>query len=197
MVHASIGGQIGNDGGRYRMVEAEACAEDDGSAIDDDGVTADEVDFTQRIHETILRRKELPFAAILLEYRNIEEEFVARAGDDKEIALDFKRRISRKILSAAHYASEPQEVCRSLWEEVVERGFSDHEAQRMSTATYARCCQQNGEFAAGIAVLEPLIAEMARAIDSGTLASKDLQCYVEDIAMFHRIRDELKAGIRE
>jgi len=171
--------------------------DDDYAPGNDPNLTPEEIDFTQRLHETILRRKEWPFEAVLREYRSIEKEFVARAGENEEERLDFRRRISIGILSAAHYATEPQEICRSIWEEVVERGFSDHETQRISTGTYARCCQQNGEFDAGIAALDPLIAEMARAIDDGTLSPKDHEWYVKDIAMLRRIRDELKAGIRE
>ncbi len=164
---------------------------------DEDDVSPDEIEFTQKISETILHEMEWPFDAVAREFRRIEEEFVARAGDNKEIALDFKRRISKHILGAALMADQTHEVCREIWEEVVKRDFPDHEQKRTHTVIYARCCQMNGEFAAGIAVLEPLITEMEQLLKGKALKRKERKWYEKDLATSRKILDELKAGIRK
>lgn len=157
----------------------------------------EELEFTQKLHETYMREKKLSYAESVREYRKLEAEFVNRAAHHTWKITETRRRISEQLLSQAHRSSQPQEVCRLLWEELVERGFSGHEQQRIFTGIYARCCQENGEFDAGMAVLDPLIAEMARAIDAGTLSPEEHQWYVKDIEMLRRIRDELAAGIRQ
>jgi len=163
----------------------------------DEDISPDELAFTQKLSETILREMEWPFDEVVREFRRIEEEFVARAGDNQEVVLDVKRRISKQILGAALGADQPHEVCRAIWEELVERGFSNHETMRNNTAIYARCCQFNGEFAAGIAVLEPLITEMQQSLKGKALKKKERKWYEKDVTTFCKIRDELKAGIQE
>lgn len=165
--------------------------------MDDEDISPDELAFSQSVHETILREMEWPFAEVEREYRRIEKEFVARAGDNEEVAHDFKRRISNQILGAACRADQPHEVCRRIWDELVERGFQDHEMKRIHTGIYARCCQFNGEFAAGIAVLEPLISEIEQALIGKTLKKRERTFYEKDLTLFRKIRDELKAGIRK
>ncbi len=163
----------------------------------DEDISPDELAFTQKLSETILREIEWPFDEVVREFRRIEEEFVARAGDNQEVVLDVKRRISKQILGAALGADQPHEVCRAIWEELVERGFSNHETMRNNTAIYARCCQFNGEFAAGIAVLEPLITEMEQALQGKALTRKERKWYKKDVTTFRKIRDELRAGVED
>jgi len=163
----------------------------------DEDISADELAFTEKLSETILREMEWPFEEVAREFRRVEEEFVARAGDNRQVALDVKQRISKQILGAALGAYQPHEVCRAIWDELVERGFSNHETMRNNTAIYARCCQFNGEFAAGIAVLEPLITEMEQALEGKALKKKERKWYEKDVTTFRKIRDELKAGIRK
>ena len=165
--------------------------------MDDEDVSPDEIEFTQKLSETILRELEWPFEKVEREFRRIEKEFVARAGDNQEVVLDVKQRVSKQILGAACRADQPHEVCRKIWEELIERGFSNHETMRNNTAIYARCCQFNGEFAAGIAVLEPLINEMEQALKGKALKKKERKFYEKDVTTFRKIRDELEAGIRE
>ncbi len=165
--------------------------------MDDEEVSPDEIELTHRFTEVRLHEHERPFAEVVHDYRRIEEEFVARVGDNIEVALNFKRRISMLILCAALMADQPHEVCRAIWEEVVERGFQDHETKRNHIGIYARCCQMNGEFTAGIAVLEPLIAEMEQALKGKALTRKERKWYKKDLVTLGKRRDELKAGIRE
>ena len=161
----------------------------------DEDISPDEIEFIQRFTQVRLHESEKPFTEVVHDYRRIEEEFVSRAGDNKEVALKFKRRISMLILGAAHMADQPHEVCRGIWEEVVERGFQDQETKRNHTGIYARCCQFNGEFASGIAVLEPLIAEMDQALKGKALTRKERKWYKKDLVTLSKRRDELKAAI--
>lgn len=171
--------------------------EDEDEAEEEKDVSPDEIEFTQRFTEIRLHEHERPFADVVQDYRRIEEEFVTRAGDSKEVALDFKQRISRLILCAALMADQPHEVCRRIWEEVVDRGFPDHETRHTHTGIYARCCQMNGEFEAGLQVILPLIAEFEEWLKNATLTPELRAYWGGSLATDYKIRDELKAGIRQ
>lgn len=180
------------------MVKWNLIEEDDTIApYPDEDVAPEELDFSRRIRENILREMKLPYEAILREYRRIEEEFVARAGDNKEVALDFKRRISMQILGAACRAEQPQDVCRAIWEEVLERGFGDHYTKQLHTGIYARCCQYNGEFDEGIAALDLIIAETEQLLEGTSLTPHQRKWFAINMASDRKIREELKAGIRK
>jgi hypothetical protein len=174
----------------------ESKSESDDPSENERELEPEEVEFTQKLHEIYVREKKMGYAESVREYRQLEAEFVDRAAHHTWKITETRRRIAEQLLSQALRSAQPHETCRVLWEELVECGFSDHTHRRIYSGTYARCCQQNAEFSAGIAVLEPLIEEMARAIELLTLSPRENQWYVEDIAMLRRIRDELKAGIR-
>ncbi len=165
--------------------------------MDDEEDSPDEIAFVWRFTEVRLHEHERPFADVVQDYRRIEEEFVTRAGDNNEVALAYKQRISSMILSAAYMADQPHDVCTALWEELVQLGFTDREQKCIFSGIYARCCQMNGEFDTGIGVLEKLIPESEEWLKNATL-TQELRAYWEhDLAMAYKVRDELKAGIRE
>jgi len=157
----------------------------------------EEVAFTQRIHAVFLREKDLSFEEAVCEYRRVEAEFVEAAGNDEWDVVETKRRISEWLLRLALRADQPHEVCREFWHELIQRGFSNDEQRYIFTCIYARCCQMNGEFDAGIAVLEPLIAEAEQALAETTLTPDNRAFYEANLQLDRKIRDELKAGIRE
>lgn len=195
---ASTGSRIGNDGRRMPMVKWNLTEENDTIApYPDEDVAPEELDFSRRVSENILREMKLPYDAVLHEYRSIEEEFVARAGDNKEVALDLKRRISMQILGAVCRTEQPQDVCRAIWDELLERGFADHETKQIHTGIYARCCQYNGEFSMGIAALDLIIAETEHMLEGTSLTPHQRKWYEKNMAVDRKIRDELKAGIRK
>ena len=165
--------------------------------MDEEGISPHEIELIHRFTAIRLHEHERPFSDVVHDYRRLEEEFVARAGDNEEFALHVKQRISMLILGAALMADQPHEVCLKIWAEVVERGFQDHATKRVHTGIYARCCQQNGEFAAGIAALEPLIAEIEIALKGKALTRKDRKWYKSDLVIACKIRDELKAGLKK
>ncbi len=156
-----------------------------------------EIAFTHEISQVTLRLLELTFEDAVREYRRIEADFFTRVGADEEDVIEIQRRITANILVAAHGNEQAHDVCTAIWEELVQRGFSDREKKCIFTGIYARCCQMNGEFEAGIAVLEKLIPESEEWLKNATL-TPELRAYWEhDLAMAYKVRDELKAGIRE
>jgi hypothetical protein len=157
----------------------------------------EEAAFTQSVHAVFLREVDLSFEDAVREYRRVEAEFVERAGDEEWDILETKRRISEWLLRLALRAEQPHEVCREIWEELVQRGFSNDQQKHIFSAIYARCCQQNGEFDAGITVIEPLIIEIEGQLQSTTLDPEVRVLYTQLLPTHRKIRDELKAGVRE
>ncbi|MDC0741100.1 hypothetical protein [Polyangium mundeleinium] len=138
----------------------------------------------------------MSFEEAVREYRQIETEFVERAGDNESHVVKTRRRITEWLLRHAHTDEQPHEVCREIWHELVQRGFSDIETRYRMSGIYARCCQMNGEFDAGLAVTEPLIAESEQRLADPTLPPNPRAFYEHELAIDRKIRDELKAGIR-
>lgn len=168
-------------------------------AEEEEQLSPEEIDFSQRVHENILREMDHSYEDVLREYRRIEEEFVARVGDNEEVALDFKRRISKQILGAACRTDQPHEVCRGIWEELLQRGFADLYTKQIHVGIYARCCQFNGEFAAGIGAIDAVITETETelALEGTALTPHWRHWYGKSIEGLRKIRDELVAGIRK
>jgi hypothetical protein len=155
----------------------------------------EEVAFLQRMNAVYLS-EDLSFEEAVREYRQIEEEFVKRAGDNEYHVVETRRRITEWILSEALRDEQPHEVCRAIWHELLERGFSYLEKGHSMSGIYARCCQKNSEFDAGLAVIEPLIVEAEQALADTTIPPNVRAYYEQELAIDCKIRDELKAGIR-
>lgn len=160
----------------------------------------EEIAFNKRINAVFLSKEEISFEDAVREYRRIEAEFVERAGDNEYHVVETRRRITEWLLKHALMIDEqPQEVCREIWEEMLQRGFSDVERRHTMSDLYARCCQMNGEFDVGLAIVEPLIAEIEQLLEAKptTLTPQNRAFYEENLQIHRKIRDELKAGIRE
>ncbi|MDC0741096.1 hypothetical protein [Polyangium mundeleinium] len=155
----------------------------------------EEIAFIERMNAVYLS-EELDFEEAVREYRQIEAEFVERAGDNEYHVVETRRRITEWILSEALRDEQPHEVCREIWHELLQRGFSGIEKRHSMSGIYARCCQLNGEFEAGLAVIEPLIAEAEQGLADPTLPPNPRAFYEQELAIDRKIRDELKAGIR-
>lgn len=156
-----------------------------------------EDEFMQRIVAVLRRRKELRFDESAREYRQIEAEFVERAGENEARALATKQSITNHLLMEAERTEQPHEVCRKIWEELMQRGFLTMELRHVLSRTYARCCQCNGEFNIGIEVIESRIAELEQLLQDSTLTPDNRFYCEENIRMHNELRDELKAGVRE
>jgi len=155
----------------------------------------EEIAFNERVNAVFLS-DELSFEGAVREYRQIEAEFVERAGDNEYHFVETRRRITEWLLREALRDEQPHEVCREIWHELLQRGFSGIELRHSMSGLYARCCQRNGEFEAGLAVIEPLIAECEQGLADLTLPPNPREFYEEELRIHSKIRDEFKAGFR-
>lgn len=165
--------------------------------MNDDEMHPDEIAFNQRINAVFLRKQKMSFDEVVRQYRQIEVEFVERAGINDHHVVETKRRITEWLLSEAERSKQPHDVCRGIWEELVLRGFSDHLQKSTFTGIYVRCCQINGEIEAGLALLQPLITELEQWLQESTLAPELRTFWERTVAVDRKLRDELKAGVRE
>ncbi len=159
----------------------------------------EEIEFNDRINAIFLRKQQMSFEEVVRRYRQIEAEFVERDGDNEYRVVETKRRVTEWLLNEAKRTEQPHEVCREIFDELVHRGFSDIPLRHTMSGIYARCCQWNGEFDAGVAVIEPLIAEIEKCLEDPTLAPsvRESNDYDQLLSIHKNIRDELKAGIRK
>jgi len=158
--------------------------------------TNDDEACIRRIMAVFARKHEMSFDDVVCQYREIEAEFVARAGDDEAKVLERKQSITNHLLMDAENSDQPHEVCREIWEELVQRGFMSRDLKHTLSNSYARCCQWNGEFDAGLAVLEPLVAELESLLAQTTLTPNERAFCKQFLEIHTPIRDELEAGIR-
>ncbi|UQA63442.1 hypothetical protein [Polyangium aurulentum] len=158
----------------------------------------EEVAFTQAVHAVFLREKELGFEEAVREYRRVEAEFVQREHDEEWKVVETKRRITEWLLNFAYRADQPMEVCRQIWEEMLQRGFTDLERRYTMGGIYVRCCQMNGAFDKGLAITESAIAELeqlfAAEAEAPTLTPAMRYDCEQSLRIYRKIRDELKAG---
>jgi len=114
------------------------------------------------IESTWLKTRDRSFADIAREYKVVEAEFVARAGDDACFALETKRRSAEQIFKAGLESPEPFDTCQELWNDLLRLGFTNLERRCMMSWFYADGCLRYKQPEAGLSVLEPLIAELER-----------------------------------
>lgn len=164
---------------------------------DTDELEPEEIAFNQRINEVFLRKQKISFDEVVHQYRQIEAEFVERAGDDDHHVVETKRRITEWLLSEAERTKQPHAVCKQLWEELVQRGFSDAFLRHLKSNGYVRCCQRNREFDTGLAVLEPLISELEQWLQDPTLTPEMREFWERTLAIDYNLRDALKGGIQD
>src|SRR5262245_34509672 len=102
------------------------------------------------------------FAESVDDLRRLEAEFVVRGCDDEWDVRETRRRIAELILNVAVSKRPPLEVCREAWKEMVRLGFSDKRTEYMMASFFAECCRYDENPEEGLAVLEPLVAELER-----------------------------------
>jgi hypothetical protein len=141
--------------------------------------------------------KNMSFEEELREMRRIEAECVQRAVDGGWDVLETKRDILGKILRRALDRRAPLDVCREIWEEMLQHGFPGPDRRLQMSGIYAQCCQLHGAFEEGLAILEPLIPEAEQALAKSTLPEPDRRDYEDFLLRQRELRDELKAGIRK
>jgi len=136
------------------------------------------------------------FAEAVEDHRRLEAEFVARAGDNEFAVLDTRQRIAETILSLAHEKRAPFDVCREAWNEAVRLGFTGPFERDTSAWFYADCCLYDEKPEEGLAVIEPLIAELERGFEEAKAAQKPTDFYEQELEKLCDIQGALLAQQR-
>ncbi|MDC0747282.1 hypothetical protein [Polyangium mundeleinium] len=128
------------------------------------------------------------FADVEADYRRVEAEFVARAGEGEVFeacVLDMRARTAESILMAACSLRAPFQACRDAWDAFVRVG---QDKSWMYPEMYVKACLRSNEPEAGLAVVEPWIAEIERKLEE---SKKPLQPPGETSVEIERQRKEL------
>ncbi|HVK65749.1 MAG TPA: hypothetical protein VM694_14805 [Polyangium sp.] len=162
------------------------------------------------VFKTFARTRERSFVDVAADYRRVEAEFTARAGEDEatqDLVLSVKERIADDLLRAATILEQPFEVCREAWNEVVRLGFTGLWEQCWMAEMYAEACLRTHKPEEGLAVLEPLTAELARGLEAELARRSEVQAkgevpmqagltpkyYRDMLRSFGELRDKLEA----
>jgi hypothetical protein len=132
------------------------------------------------------------FSETARDYRQLETDFVARLqGTDEFFVVETKRRIRSAILMDAHKHKQPFDVCGDVWNELEPMEFNGILQKCAMAWFYSDCCSFNKAPDAGLAVVEPLIAELQKVPNEDTDAD-ELESYQAGLARLERLRDKLK-----
>ncbi|MDI1445661.1 hypothetical protein [Polyangium sp. 6x1] len=128
--------------------------------------------------------------------RRLEAEFVARAGDDEWDVRETRRRIAELILNVALSKRPPLEVCREAWKDIVRLGFSGKDREYVMAWFFADCCRYDENPEEGLAVLEPLVAELERGLEEARATQSSTEYHEYHLGPLRKLRDELLAQRR-
>ena len=134
------------------------------------------------------------YAEIELRYRQLEKEFgESLSPEDAFFLPELKGRIMRTLFDRACELHQPFEVCRDLWNALAPWEFGHLETKCQMWRRYAECCLFHGQAAAGLAVVEPLLADLQHQVATGTDEDMAEDNYPEEIGLLEKLRDELRA----
>jgi hypothetical protein len=133
------------------------------------------------------------FADVVREYKLVEEEFIRRAADNNVDAGETKRRVAEAIFKTGVATRQPFDVCQKWWDELRKVGFTNIDRTCTMSWFYGDCCLCNMQSAAGIAVIEPLIAEVERLLAEPTVTEAAAEYYRYEIDNLGKLREKLKA----
>ena len=128
---------------------------------EDSEMGAEELAFAQASDALLVKSLDQgrSFTDAVDDFRQLEAEFVARAGGNEFDVIETKRRIVETILLLAHHKRPSFEVCREAWNDLVRLGFSHIERECTMSWYYADSCRQSQQPEAGLAVLEGTLGD--------------------------------------
>lgn len=133
-------------------------------------------------------------AEMVSEYHNAEADFLARLeGDNKTFEPDVRSHFATAILEDAYERHEAFEICQTAWNELVRYGFADLGHRCAATRIYAESCLFNRHPDEGLAVVEPLLAELGEHRDGNAAMGIRPEFYTRKISRLERLRDALRA----
>ncbi|MRG95887.1 hypothetical protein [Polyangium spumosum] len=159
------------------------------------------------VYNTFAKSKDRSFADVAADYRRVEAEFTARAGEGKvfEVCLFAMRAATAEsIFMAADTLGAPFAAWREGWDALVRSGFISDGEGWVHRGMYVQTCLVNNEPEAGLAVVEPWIAEIERKLQAPKKPLQppgptrvELKRQLEEL---HALRDKLmakRAGAKE
>lgn len=145
---------------------------------------------TRALHGTSFDRT---FAEMVSEYRQAGADLLTQLQTDEAFFVAVVRRhVAAGILEKAYEYRESFDVCQNVWNELLECGLGDITDKCALTRLYAECCLFNQQPDAGLAVVEPLIAELRDHLDGDADSGIRPDFYERKIARLEKLRDELK-----
>ncbi|MDC3953461.1 hypothetical protein [Polyangium jinanense] len=115
------------------------------------------------VYNTFAKSKGRSFADVAADYRRVEAEFTARAGEGKafeECVRDMRAATAESIFMAAEMLGAPFAAWREGWDALVRSGFISDGKGWVHRGMYVEICLASNEPEAGLAVVEPWIAEI-------------------------------------
>lgn len=97
----------------------------------------------QAIQTVLANSFDRSFSDVVCEYRQVEEDFLARPGGNEFHSIETRRRVAEAILLAAHSHQQPLDTCRNAWNDLVGLGFTDFQTRCTESWLYADCCLFN------------------------------------------------------
>jgi len=149
-------------------------------------------EFAYAMHRLTLRCRDMDFVIAAKEYRDLLDEFLPKIGHHEDLAIEFRRRIAETILVLAYQENEPFEMCQHVWNDLLELGFSTIECQCLMTHFFVKCCGKYGQTDIGLAVLDPLIAELERLRAEPTVTKLAAEHYEEELESLRKLRAKLE-----
>jgi hypothetical protein len=156
--------------------------------------TEKDLEATLRIESVLMTNPPLGFEEIVEQYRIIEAELVQQAGDDQFDIIETKRRIAEWILTAASWRDQPFDVCQKAWNDLLALGFTSRYMKCNMACIYVDCCLETMQYEAGLAVVEPVIAELTDWLAVTNLEPEWRSDYENGVAGLKKRRDKLKAA---
>lgn len=156
--------------------------------------TEKDLEATLRIESVLMTNPPLGFEEIVEQYRIIEAELVQQAGNDQFDIIETKRRIAEWILTAASWRNQSFDVCQKAWDDLLALGFTSRYTNCNMTCIYVDCCLNAKQYEAGLAAVEPIIAELEDWLAVTNLEPHWLSDYESGLAGLKKRRDKLQAA---
>lgn len=132
------------------------------------------------------------FGPVVANFRAIETDFMGRMGDDEENIQQVRRIITEMLVQAAWDMDQPFETCLEYWHELEQLGFYRIERRCLKTGSFAVCCQHYGHTDMGLALLDPLIADVERLRAEPTATKQEVDYYDYELESLNKLRSRLE-----
>jgi hypothetical protein len=114
----------------------------------------------QALERIYANTPDMEFDDLVKAYRKVQDYFLPQVGGNEFFTLETKRRVAELMLYSALEKQSPFELCRKLFDELSQLGFTNLERKSTVYLIYSRYCLQAGREDEGINLLELLEVEL-------------------------------------